>query len=89
MGKVFKSSKNFPVPAALIDLVLSFHDLLLVFAGLNAPEKKDNFHHQIDKYVSFRVRPFTPFAHIFSCLCLKNWLRLLKLIQVIFFISDK
>ena len=43
MRKVLKSPKFFQVLAALMDRVLSFHNLLLVFAGLNAPVKKGSF----------------------------------------------
>ena len=58
MGKVLKSSKSFQILAALIDWVLSFHNLLLVFAGLNAPVKKSSSSHQIDNILVSMLDPF-------------------------------
>ena len=67
--QTFEIAQIFQVPAVLIDWVLSFHNLL------------DSSYHQIE----VAQLDFFPFTHVISCLFLKNWLRLLKLIPVLFF----
>ena len=59
MSGVLKLPKFFQVSAALIDRILLFRNLLLVFAGLNAPAKKSSFYHQSDTNLSLRARPFS------------------------------